>query len=95
MATQLREKDNNIHHLKIQVSTFNCVHVYSDDPCCQATSGSDQSDSNRRELEEKLQKLTESLIEKQTELELLKSEHHTLHLQLERTQVSLFQQYNL
>ena len=34
MATQLREKDNNIHHLKIQVSTFNCVHVYSNDPCC-------------------------------------------------------------
>ena len=34
MATQLREKDNNIHHLKIQVSTFTCLHVYNYDPCC-------------------------------------------------------------
>ena len=28
MATQLREKDSNIHHLKMQVSAFTCIYVH-------------------------------------------------------------------
>ena len=49
--------------------------------------GSDQSDVGRKELEGRLQELTESLIQKQTEMEILSSERNSLHHQLERTKV--------
>lgn len=53
--------------------------------------GSDQSDVGKKELEGRLQELTESLIQKQTEMEILSSERNSLHHQLERTKASLVQ----
>jgi hypothetical protein len=44
--------------------------------------------SNDKELENRLHLLTENLIQKQTLIEALQSEKHSIFLQLERTEVS-------
>ena len=45
------------------------------------------SSPDKAELESRLRELTESLIQKQTTLETLNSERHSLNLQMERMQV--------
>ena len=72
LAAQLREKENEILILNTRIAAV----------------GSSQSDSTRRDLEGRLQELTESLIQKQTTLEILSSEKNSLHLQLEKTKVA-------
>ncbi len=70
-AAQLREKDNEVLVLSTRIATI----------------GTDQLDLNRKDLEGRLQELTESLIQKQTTLEILSSEKNSLYLQLEKTKV--------
>lgn len=71
LASKLREKENEVIVLNTRLAAF----------------GTDQSDSTRKELEGRLQELTESLIQKQTTLEMLSSEKNSLYLQLEKTKV--------
>ena len=46
------------------------------------------SSPDKAELESRLRELTESLIQKQTTLETLNSERHSLNLQMQRMQVA-------
>lgn len=72
LSAQLREKENELLVLSTRMA---------------AMGTSSQLDSSKRDLEGRLQELTESLIQKQTTLEMLSSEKNSLYLQLERTRV--------
>lgn len=53
------------------------------------------STTSEKELENRLHLLTENLIQKQTLIEALQSEKHSIFLQLERTEVNSLQKTNL
>lgn len=74
LSAQLREKDNEVLVLSTRIAAI----------------GTNQLDSSKRDLESRLQELTESLIHKQTTLEMLSSEKNSLYLQLEKTRVRKF-----
>ena len=80
-------KDNYVREKSVMAAQLrekdNEIHTLTS----KIATGSDQSDIGRKELEGRLQELTESLIQKQTEMELLSSERNSLHHQLERTKV--------
>ena len=71
LAAQIREKDNEVLVMSSRIATI----------------GTEQLDSSRKDLEGRLQELTESLIQKQTTLEMLSSEKNSLYVQLEKTKV--------
>lgn len=82
---QMREKEKMIEDLKSQVTDdWFFIGLFL---VLQVKSSSSQPDSSRQQLEERLKELTESLIEKQTNLEELTAEYNSTQLQLKRAEV--------
>ena len=81
----MREKEKMIEDLKSQVTDdWFFIGLFL---VLQVKSSSSQPDSSRQQLEERLKELTESLIEKQTNLEELTAEYNSTQLQLKRAEV--------